>query len=352
MMPRPEQFNAAARIDPDASVLARTFIPAPVQHEASIAELNDKYNKQLDEGLHGNVAKSSARREDSGESAAMTERNRRYFNMAPSNIEASISSGQAWRSLSQAVPIAHMSKWANEAQEREWSKHRSAAQRVEVKMDDVILNPKTGLPLTRAELAAAGDDECLSAVPLEDLVMSADGLPVMNASGTHYISSYNVEISEFTLNKAITIEGMAEKLQKIERGELTHDALTQEEITTFLSDKTREERDQYYQNAEMSEDAVSEIEAAVQDYKYSDISTVLGQINHYNPTISYEVSINGGAITPGAIANPTMDFAGAAMDMVPVNAQFVQPYTVAPSAISLQNNVESPALKNDPAPGF
>lgn len=351
-MPRPEEFNAAARIDPDASALARTFIPAPVPHELSIVEINDKYNKQLDESLHGNVAKTSVRRDDGGEGAAMTERTRRYYNMAPASVEASLTSGKAWQSLSQAIPLPRMKEWAFEAQEKEWSKHRSAAQRVEVSKDDVMLSPKTGLPMTRTELAAAGDEECLSAIPLEDLVMSADGLPVMNASGTHYLNSYNIEITEFTLNKAITIEGMAEKIEKIERGELSYDALTPEEITSYLSDKTREERDQYYQSAGLSEDAITEAEAAVEDYKYSDISTVLGQLNDPRTAISYQMTINGGSIVPGEIANPTMDFTNVATDMTPVSAAFVQPFTIAPSSISLQNNAESPPLRNDPAPGF
>lgn len=351
-MPRPEQFNLAARIDPSEAALANVFIPAPVQNGLSLAEINDKYNKQLDQNMHGIVGTSSVRRDDGSEGAAMTERVKQYYNMATASADIAYSSDRIWHSLSQAVPLPHMKEWAIEAQEKEWNKHRSAAQRVEVDKDDVMISPRTGLPMTRAELAAADDTACLSAIPLENLVMSAEGLPVMNASGTHYLNSYNIEITEFTLNKALTIDGIADKIQQIERGELSNDALSQEEITVFLSDKTREERDQYYQSAGLSEDAIAEAEAAVQDYKYTDISTVLGQLGDPRTALPYEFSVNGGALTPEEIANPVMDFTNVATGMTPVAAQFVQPTTVAASSISLQNNTESPSFKTDLTPGF
>lgn len=350
-MPRPEQFNFAARIDPDEAVLARTFIPAPVPHELSIAEISDKYNKQIDEDFHGIVGTSSARRENSAASAMMAERVNRHT-MTSASIDATIQSNKIWGSLSQTISTSHMAKWAAGAREQEWDKHRSAAQRVEVSPNEVLLNEQTGLPMTRAELAAAGDEECLYAVPLEDLVISAEGIPVMNASGTHYMSHYNIEVTEVTLNRAIMIDDIADKIEQIENGALPPDALTQEEVTVFLSDQTSEERNAYYQGAGFSEAEISEVEGAVQAYKDSDISTLWGQLGDPRMAMSYDFSIDSGGVTLDDITNPSSAFAGVAREMTPVTAKFASPVTVSATSISLQNNMESPAFQTAPAPAF
>lgn len=333
-MPLTREFGNAALIDVAAHnpALAQRIVPPPATKKSAEAERIAEYNKAQASELTGHIIETNARPDSIGanglHSARAQQRHYQHF-AAMTTTAASLRAvtdtiGRLsfdTRDIKSPESVKTLMDNRDSAQQR----HLAAAQNIPVQPQNVAFDPLTGMPVSREryEWLSAKGTQCGGKFTTEDLVGGT--YAHIDASGDYY-NRHKLEESQQALDLQQTLDNL---LEGIADGTLEYAALDPQEQLIVLQAQPLEKRMEKYAEQNLSESDIEKLENDVRDFQQTNRADFIGELARSKPL----VTVNGGELTAGQISIDGLNhsFAGVAMNMAPIGAQFPSPVAIGTS---------------------
>lgn len=286
----------------------------------------DQFNKQWDPSMVGVVAATSAR-PDGGSIGGMSHDEKEKNRLRQSQLLVRLSTGfdipAAIGRLTFSLADLQSSREAlTESRDLANERHHRASQQISVSAGDVAIDPKTGLPMTRAQYVEMNNKGrvCGGLRTAEDL--HGGDIPFTDISGNYY------DVRQVTeADSALALAQEHDSLIKqIEDGTIDYADLNPDQQLIILQAQAPEDRMARYKEQDLSPQEIEALEANVSRFQLQNRPDLLGDLSRWKP----DITVNDGTIKPGAYSMETLTstFSGA-MAGVPQQptARFAAPFT-------------------------
>lgn len=195
------------------------------------------------------------------------------------------------------ITAPEISDWAHQEKVEAWDKHVEAGKQASVLPDDILMDPRTGRPATRAykEMIERKGEICSAKYTAEDLLTDGSGHYVMDALNVHY----NLREAHESMDRMLEKAGdMKEIERKLENGEIGFEDLNEEQQISLLAGKSLSARQALYDKAGIEADGRAIFESHIETHRLNNAPGALGDLSRSKPLIR----VNDGEIIPGRLS--------------------------------------------------